>query len=99
MSNDYCFRRVVQGQLLQCNKRNTATVLRAVIKVLDRPKLFACGYPGRNPKNFSKLTGKNPCWSPFILKLQPGTAYQTKVQSKGHSGSTLSKKRPLHRDF
>ena len=30
MSEDYCFRRAVQGQLSQCNSRNT--VLRAVVK-------------------------------------------------------------------
>ena len=32
MSNDYCFRRAAQGKLSQRNRRNTATVLRAVVK-------------------------------------------------------------------
>ena len=33
-------------------------------------KVFACGCSGRNPKNFSKLAWKNPCWGPFIVTLQ-----------------------------
>ena len=32
MSDDYFFRRAAQRQLSQCNRRNTSTVLRAVIK-------------------------------------------------------------------
>ena len=32
MSDDYCFRRATQGQLLQHNRRNTATVLIVVVK-------------------------------------------------------------------
>ena len=70
MSNGYCFRRVAQGQLSQCNRRNTAIVLRAVVKsykVLNETKEFACGCSRRNLKNFSKLTAKSPCWSTFIL--------------------------------
>ena len=50
MSNDYCFRRVGQGQLPQCN-RNIAAVLRAVVKYnkgLKTAKMFACGFSGRN---------------------------------------------------
>ena len=100
MSNDYCFRRIAQGQLSQCNRRNTATVMRAVVKshkVLNGTKVFACGCSGRNLKNFSKLTGKSPCWSPFILKLQPGIAYKTETQSKGYSVNFI-KKATLNRD-
>ena len=46
MSDDYCFRRAAQGQLLQRNRRNTATVLIAVVKSHNRlkgTKVFSCG--------------------------------------------------------
>ena len=81
MSDYYCFRRAAQGQLSQCNRRNTATVLTAVVKShngLKGTKVSACGYSGRNFKleNFSKFAGKNPCWGPFIVKLQPVIAYK-----------------------
>ena len=65
MSNGYCFRRAVQGKLSQRNRRNTATVLRAVVKSHNRlkgTKVFACGCSGRNLKSFSKFAGKSPCW-------------------------------------
>ena len=64
MSND-CFRRAAQGKLSQQNRRNTATVLRAVVKsqnYLKGTKVFACGCSGRNTKSFSKFAGKSPCW-------------------------------------
>ena len=32
MSNDCCLHRAVQGQLSECKRRNTATVLRAAVK-------------------------------------------------------------------
>ena len=79
MSNDYCFRRAAQKQLSQCNRRITATVLRAVVKShngLKGTKVFACGCSGRNLKNLSKFAGKSPCWGPFIVKLQPVIAYK-----------------------
>ena len=81
MSDYYCFRRAAQGQLSQCNRRNTATALTAVVKShngLKGTKVSACGYSGRNFKleNFSKFAGKNPCWGPFIVKLQPVIAYK-----------------------
>ena len=69
MSDDYCFRRAVQGQLSQCNGRNTAIILRAVVKShkgLKGTKVFACGCSGRNLKNFSKFTGKSPFWSKVV---------------------------------
>ena len=53
--------------------RNTAAVLRAVVKShngLKGTKVFASGHSGRNLKNFSKFPGRTPCWGPFILKLQ-----------------------------
>ena len=84
MSKDYCFRRAVQGQLSQCSRGNT--VLRAVVKShqdLKGTKVFAFGCSVRNLKDFSKFTRRNPCWSPFIVKLQPGTACK-KSQSKGY---------------
>ena len=96
MSND-CFCKAVQGQLPQCNRRNT--VLRAMLKShkgLKVTKVFAFGCSVRNLKSFSKLTAWNPCWSPFIVKLQPGIAYK-KSQSKGYSVNFI-KKRHLHRD-
>ena len=79
MSNDYCFRRAAQKQLSQCNRRITATVLRAVVKShngLKGTKVFACGCSGRNLKNLSKFAGKSRCWGPFIVKLQPVIAYK-----------------------
>ena len=79
MSDDYCFRRAGQRQLSQCNRRNTATILRAVVKshnCLEGTKVFACGYSGRNLNNLSKFAGKDPCWGPFIVKLQPVIAYK-----------------------
>ena len=48
MSNDCCFRRAAQGQLSQCNRRNIAAVLRAVVKSLTASKVFTCGCSGRN---------------------------------------------------
>ena len=33
-------------------------------------KVFAYGSSGRNLKNLSRFAGKNPCWGPFIVKLQ-----------------------------
>ena len=78
MSNNCCFRRVVQGQLPQCNGRNIVTVLKRVVKShlgLKGTKVFACGCFGRNLKNFSKFAGKIPCWSPFIVNLRPVIAF------------------------
>ena len=100
MSNDYCFRRAAQGQLSKCNRGNTVSVLRAVAKShkdLKGAKVLACRCSGSNLKNFSKLTGKSPCWSSFVVKLQPGRAYYKKVKVKV-TPSPLSKKRRLHRD-
>ena len=79
MSDDYCFRRAVQRQLSQCNRRNTATVLRAVVKShngLKGTKVFACGCSGRNLKKLSKFAGMSPCWGPFIVTLQLVIAYK-----------------------
>ena len=61
MSNDYCFRRAAQGKLSQRNRRNTATVLRAVVKshnCLKGTKVFACGCFGRNLKMSQNLQGR-----------------------------------------
>ena len=55
MSNDYCFRKAALGQLSQCNKRNTSTVLSAVVKShkgLKGIKAFADGYSEGNLKKF-----------------------------------------------
>ena len=79
ISGYYYFFRVAQGQLSQCNKRNTATYLRAVVKShndLKETKVFTSGYCGKNLKNFSKIVGKSPCWGPFIVKLQPVIVYK-----------------------
>ena len=65
VSNDYCFRSAAQGKLSQRYRRNTAAVLRAVVKShyrLKGTKIFACGCSGRNLKSFSKFAGKSPCW-------------------------------------
>ena len=72
MTDYYCFRRVVQEQLTQCNRRNTVTVLRAVVKShngLKGTKLFACGCSGKILKNFSEFAGKTPCWGSFYCKV------------------------------
>ena len=79
MSDDYCFRRAAQGQLSQCNRGNTATVLRAAVKShngLKETKVFASGCSRRNLENLSKFAGKSPCWGPFIVKLQPVIVYK-----------------------
>ena len=55
MSDDYCFRRAAQGQPSQRNRRNTATVFRAVVKSHNRLKaikVIACECSKRNLKNF-----------------------------------------------
>ena len=80
MSDDYCFCRAVQRQLSQCNRRNTATVLREVVKShngLKRTKVFVCGCSGRNLKHLSKFAGMSPCCGLFIVKLQPVIAYKS----------------------
>ena len=72
MSDYYCFHRVVKEQLTQCNSRNTATVLRVVVKShngLKGTKVFACGCSGKILKNFSEFAGKNPCWGSFDCKV------------------------------
>ena len=69
--------RAAKGELSHCNRRNT--LLRAVVKShkgLKGGKAFVFGFSVRNIKNFSKFTGRNPCRSPFIVKLQPGIAYK-----------------------
>ena len=63
--NNYCFCRAPQGQLPQCNLRNTVNVLRAVVKSQD----FSPRCSRRDLKNFSKLTGNSPGWSPFIVNF------------------------------
>ena len=58
MSDDYCFRRAAQGQLSQRNRRNTATVLIAVVKSHNRlkgTKVFSCGCLEEISKIFQNL--------------------------------------------
>ena len=65
MSDVYCFRRAAQAQLSQRNKRNTATVLRAVVKCHNRlkgTKVLACGCSGRNLKTTSKFAVLGPVY-------------------------------------
>ena len=102
MSDDYCFCRAMQRQLSQCNRRNTATVLRAVAKShngLKGTKVFACECSGRNLKSFSKSAGKSPCWGPFLVKLQPVIAYKRllgQLYQKGDAYTeTLSEALPV----
>ena len=49
-----------------------------------------------NLKNFSKLTGKIPCWSLFIAKLQPEIAYK-KGKNKNYSDNFIIKETPTQR--
>ena len=61
MSNDCCFRRAVQGQLPQCNRRNIVIVLKTVVKShkgLKGTEVFACGCFGRNLKMPQNLQGR-----------------------------------------
>ena len=56
------------------NGRNVAIVLRAMVKSHNRlkgTKVFACGFPGRNLKIFSKI-----CRGLFIVKLHHVTPYK-----------------------
>ena len=67
MSNDQMIITFVglRRQLAQCNRRNTETVLRAVIKShqgLKGTKVFTYGCSERHLR-----TEKNPCWSSFIV--------------------------------
>ena len=103
MSDDYCFRRAAQGQLSQCNRGNTATVLRAAVKShngLKETKVFASGCSGRNLKNSSKFAGKSPCWGPFIVKLQPVIVYKRLLSQlylkRDAYTETLSKALPVN---
>ena len=98
MSNDYYFRRTAQGKLSQCNRRNTATILRAVVKShkgIKGKKVFACGCSGRNLNNFPKFTGKRTCRSPFTVMLQPEVAI--KSQSNDYSVNFIKKQEPTQR--
>ena len=73
MSNDYCFCRTAQGEPSQRDRRNTATVLRAVVKSHNRlkgTKVIICGCSRRNLNKFSKFAGKSACWGTFVVKLQ-----------------------------
>ena len=59
--SDYCFRGTAQGQLSQSNRRNTATVLIAVVKSynhLKGTKVFACGCLEEISKKFQHLQGR-----------------------------------------
>ena len=79
MSDDYCFRRAEQGQPSQRDWRNTATVLRAVVKShnhLKGTKVIACGCSRRNLKKFSEFAGKSACWGTFVVKSQRVIAYK-----------------------
>ena len=103
MSDDYCFRRPAQRQLSQCNRRNTATVLRAVVKSyngLKGTKVFACGCSGRNLSKFIKTCRKSLCWGPFIVKLQPVIAYKRLLgqpyQKRDAYTETLSQALPVN---
>ena len=72
MSDDYCFRRAAQRQLSECIRRNTATVLRVVVKShngLKGTKVFARGCSGRNLNNLSKFAGKSRCYGTFYRKV------------------------------
>ena len=95
MSNDdYCFRRATQSQ---CNRRNTETVLRAVVKPhkgLKGTKVIVCGCSGRNLKNFSKFAAE---LESFYCKVAAGNSLQKKAKVKV-TRPILSKKRRLHRD-
>ena len=91
--------RAAHGQLLQCDRRNTATVLRIVVKShigLKGTKVFACGCSERNLKNFSTFAGKSSCWSPFIVKLQRAVAHK-KSQSKDYLVNSSKKEMPTQR--
>ena len=103
MSDDYCFRRAVQRQLSQCNRRNTVTVLRAVVKSdngLKGTKVFTCRCSGRNLENSSKFAGMSPCWGPFIVKLHPVIAYKRLLgqlyQKRDAYTETLSEALPVN---
>ena len=79
MSEDYCFRRAAQGQLSQRDRRDSATVLRAVVKSHNRlkgTKVIACGCSRRNLKKFSKFAGKSACWGTFVVTSKRVIAYK-----------------------
>ena len=61
MSDDYCFRRAAQRQLSQCNRRNTATVLRAVVKSHNLPVSIL--------EEISKICREEPLLGSFYRKV------------------------------
>ena len=71
MLNDYCFRRAVQGKLSKRNRRNTASVLRAVVKSHNSLKV---GVLEEISKVFQNL--QRSVLGSFIVKWQPVLAYK-----------------------
>ena len=104
MSDYYCFHRVVKEQLTQCNSRNTATVLRVVVKShngLKGTKVFARGCSGRNLNNLSKFAGKSRCYGTFYRKVAACNSLQkitrsTLSKKKNAYTETLSQARPVN---
>ena len=82
MSNDYWFRSAAQGQLSECNRRNT--VLRAVVKShkgLKETKVFAFGCFVRNLKNSQNLQEK-PLLESFYCKVTAWNSLYKKSKVK-----------------
>ena len=95
MSDDYCFRRAVQGQQSQFNRRNTATVLRTVVKShkgLKGTKVFAVCVQ----EEISKISQNSQRRACAGVKLQSGIAYK-KRQSKGYLVNFINKEAPAQR--
>ena len=86
MSDNYCFRRAAQRQLSECIRRNTATVLRVVVKShngLKGAKVLACG---------RARVGT------FYCKLQPIIAYKRLLRQlyRKRDTETLSQAFPVN---
>ena len=83
------------------NRRNTATVLRAVVKShkgLKRTKVHNClRVFWKKSKKILKIHRESPRWSTFIVKLQPGIALSKKSQSKIHLVNFIKKETPIQR--
>ena len=73
MSDDYCFRRAAQRQLSQCNRRNTAIILRAVVKShngLKETKVFIFLWVfWKKSQKFIKICREEPVLGSFYRKV------------------------------
>ena len=97
MWNDNCFCWTAQGKLSQCNRKNFATVLKAVVKChkgLKGTKVFACL---EEILKYLKISMEEPVLDSSYCKVAAWISLYKKAKLKV-TRSSLSNKRRLHRD-